>query len=346
MIVASAAITCPRMRKRNALNPMCEIERNYESSSCICNRYKQIMEINHIRSFYAVARTGSFTRAAEELGIAQPSLSQQIRTLEKSIGTPLFERLGRSVRLTAFGEALREPALGILQQVAMAENSLANLREGVRGKLRVGVIPTILPYLIAPRIGEFLRQFPEVDLQLFEDATPRLVEQLQAGDLDIAVTGLPVKNPDIVCSELFREPLFLAVSRHHKLAQKPEIELRELQNEALLLLKEGHCLRDNVLTACTRAKAELRSIFETNQLESIFQLVKSGCGVTLIPEMASSHAIGCAIVPLRGNNSRRIGYLRARRHVVTRPMRELTCWLRAIPRISFSSNNENISCGS
>ena len=327
------------------LSPMREIEKNYESFSIINNQYDHIMEINHIRSFCAVARAGSFTRAAEELGIAQPSLSQQIRTLEKKIGTPLFERMGRSVRLTAFGEALREPALSILQQIAMAENSLANLREGVRGRLRVGVIPTILPYLIAPRIGEFLKGFPDVDLKLVEDATPRLVEQLQSGDLDIAVTALPVKNPDIICSELFREPLFLAVAEDHPLARKSTADLGDLANEPLLLLKEGHCLRDSVLMACTRAKAELRSIFETDQLESIFQLIKSGFGVTLVPEMASSHAAGCALVPLQGTNSRRIGYLRARRHVMTKPMRELTCWLRAIPRASSPSHPPNISCG-
>jgi len=162
------------------------------------------MEIHQLRYFYAVARAGSFTRAAEELGIAQPSLSQQIRALEKKIGTPLFERLGRSVKLTAFGEVLLEPALSILQQVTMAENSLANLQEGVRGRLRIGVIPTILPYWIAPRIKDFCGQFPDVDLHLVEDSTLRLVEQLQSGDLDIAVASLPVKNPDIICSELFR----------------------------------------------------------------------------------------------------------------------------------------------
>jgi len=226
----------------------------------------------------------------------------------------------------------------------MAENSLANLREGVRGRLRVGVVPTILPYLIAPRIGEFVKGFPDVDLQLIEDATPRLIEQLQSGDLDIAVAGLPVKNPDIICSELFREPLFLAVAEDHPLARKAAVDLRDLENEPLLLLKEGHCLRDSVLMACTRSKAELRAIFETNQLESIFQLIKSGFGVTLVPEMASSHAAGCALVPLRGSNSRRVGYLRARRHVVTKPMRELTSWLRMIPRASSLSNARNISC--
>lgn len=329
-----------------AAQPICEIEKNYESFLNIRNQYHHSMEINHIRSFCALARAGSFTHAAEELGIAQPSLSQQIRTLEKKIGTPLFERMGRSIRLTAFGEALREPALSILQQVAMAENSLANLRDGVRGRLRVGVIPTILPYLIAPRIGGFLKEFPDVDLQLIEDATPRLVEQLQSGDLDIAVTALPVRNPDIICSELFREPLFLAVAEGHALARKQSVDLRELANEPLLLLKEGHCLRDSVLMACTRAKAELRSIFETDQLESIFQLIKSGLGVTLVPEMASSHAAGCALIPLQGSNSRRIGYLRARRHIMTKPMRELTSWLRAVPRASSSSHPPNIPCSS
>jgi LysR family hydrogen peroxide-inducible transcriptional activator len=288
------------------------------------------MELHQLRYFDAVARARSFTRAAEELGIGQSSLSQQIRTLEGKIGTPLFERLGRSVRLTAFGEALRGPAQSILQQVAMAQNSLANLRDGVRGRLRIGVIPTILPYWIAPRIADFHKAFPEVDLQLVEDSTPRLVEQLQSGDLDIAVASLPVKNPDIICSELFREPLFLAVAKGHPLAGKQIVELRAFVDEPLLLLKEGHCLRDNVLMACTRSKAELRSIFETNQLESIFQLIRAGFGVTLVPAMASSHGAGCALIRVKGSHARRVGYLRARRHVVTRPMREFTSWLRRV----------------
>jgi len=286
------------------------------------------MDFHQLRYFHAVVRTGSFTRAAEQLGIGQPALSQQIRTLEKKIGTPLFERLGRSLRLTGYGEALRLPAENILQQVPLAEDSLRNLQEGVRGRLRIGVIPTILPYWIAPRIVDFRRAFPEVDLQLIEDPTPRLVEQLQSGDLDIAVASLPVKNPDIVCSELFREPLFLAVAKDHPLAGKSEVELRAFMNEPLLLLKEGHCLRDNVLMACTRASAELQSVFETNQLESIFQLVQAGFGITLVPAMAASGRAACALIPVKGAPTRRVGYLRARRHVVTKPMRELTAWLR------------------
>lgn len=300
------------------------------------------MDVRQLRYFSAVVRTGSFTRAAEQLGIAQPSLSQQIRTLEKKIGNPLFERLGRSVRLTAYGEALRQPAADILQQVAEAQSSLANLQEGVRGKLRVGVIPTIMPYLIAPRIGDFSKRFPEVELQFTEDTTPHLVEQLQSGDLDLAVSGLPVRNPDIVCSELTREHLFLAVADRHPLAREKAVDLHDLQNERLLLLKEGHCLRDDVLRTCTRGKAELRSVFETDQLASIFQFVRSGFGLTVVPAMAASHSAGCKLIPLRGNSFRRIGYLRARRHVVSRPMREFTTWLRTlVPRSTAGDKPAN-----
>jgi LysR family transcriptional regulator, hydrogen peroxide-inducible genes activator len=173
----------------------------------------------------------------------------------------------------------------------------------VCGRLRIGVIPTILPCWIAPRIPDFQKAFPEVDVQLVEDSTARLVEKLQSGDLDIAVASLPVKNPDIICSELFREPLFLAVSKGHPLADKSAVDLRAFVDEPLLLLKEGHCLRDNVLMACTKSKAELRSIFESNQLESIFQLIRAGFGVTLMPAMASTHGAGCTLIPLKGSHN-------------------------------------------
>ncbi|HWZ81360.1 MAG TPA: LysR family transcriptional regulator [Terriglobales bacterium] len=288
------------------------------------------MDIRQLRYFCAIVRAGSFTHAAEQLGISQPSLSQQIRALERKVGNPLFERLGRSVRLTAHGEALRQPAADILQQVAEAKCSLDQLQQGVRGKLRVGIIPTILPYLIAPRVGAFAARFPEVDLQFTEDTTPHLVEQLQSGDLDLAVSGLPVRNPDIVCSELAREPLLLAVAEKHPLAGEKVIDLEALQSERFLLLKEGHCLRDDVLRTCGRGRRELHRIFETDQLASIFQFVRSGFGVTVVPAMTSSHAAGCKLIPLRGNSFRRIGYLRARRHIVSRPMREFANWLRTL----------------
>jgi DNA-binding transcriptional LysR family regulator len=142
-----------------------------------------------------------------------------------------------------------------------------------------------------------LEQFPEVDLQFTEDTTTELIERLKSGDLDVAVAGLPVRNPDIICSELFRERLFLAVALGHPLSRQQDVHLHHIQNERFFLLKEGHCLRDDVLAACNRAKAEIRSVFETNQLESIFQLVRANFGLTLVPAMAKHYATGCRLVP-------------------------------------------------
>jgi LysR family transcriptional regulator, hydrogen peroxide-inducible genes activator len=288
------------------------------------------MELTQLRYFCAVARTGSFTRAAEREGVAQPSLSQQIRKLEDEVGSPLFERLGRHNRLTPYGETLLPEAEAILRQVAEAEFRVSALRQGVRGRLRVGVIPTILPYWLAPRLGGFLEQFPEVDLHLTEATTSRLIESLQSGDLDTAVVSLPIQSPEMICSELFREELRLVVGRHHPLAKEKAARLKELNSERMLLLREGHCLRDNVLTACTRARAEFVSVFETDQIASIFPLVASGFGVSLIPAMAASHAEGCHTVPLDRPSFRRIGYLRAGHHFVSQPMKEFFAWLRAL----------------
>jgi LysR family transcriptional regulator, hydrogen peroxide-inducible genes activator len=297
----------------------------------VLNESLKNMEIHQLRYFCAIVRAGSFTKAAEQLGIAQPSLSQQIKRLEKNLGSTLFERLGRSVRLTASGEGLHQMALGILQQVAEAESRIAALNEGY-GTLRIGVIPTIMPYFIASNIGDFTRRYPRINLQFREETTSQLVQTLQAGEIDLAVVSLPLPKADIVCSELFREELLLVVPRKHPLSAHSPANLRDLRNERLLLLKEGHCLRDDVLTACTRARAELRSVFETNQMESIFELVRSGFGLSVVPEMALSHAGGCSLVRLHNKSYRRIGYIRARRHLVSKPMREFTTWLRLIAK--------------
>ncbi len=291
------------------------------------------MDITQLRYFCAVATTGSFTKAAEQENVTQPSLSQLILKFEREIGFPLFERLGRRNRLTPYGEALLPQAQSILRQIAEAEACLANLRHGVQGPLRIGVIPTILPYWLAPRLGEFTAQFPEVDLQLHETTTQRLIESLQAGELDAAVAGLPIPSPDIICSELFRESLCLAVSPQHSFADADSARLKDLAAERMLLLREGHCLRDNVLTACTRANVEFLSVFETDQIASIFPLVATGFGISLIPAMAAPHASGCKIVPLERTSFRRIGYLRANHHFVSKPMKEFFSWLRSLDHV-------------
>jgi LysR family hydrogen peroxide-inducible transcriptional activator len=286
------------------------------------------MEFHQLRYFCAVAKAANFTRAAEQLGISQPSLSQQIARLEKKIGAPLFVRLGRTVRLTPYGEVLLPRALEILKEISETESSLSNLQDD-GGVLRIGAIPTIMPYFIAPRIHDFCRQFPDLEIQLSEKITARLVEDVQAGLLDLAVLSLPIANPDLVCSELFREALFLAVGKSHPFARHKIVGLKELALERLLLLREGHCFRENVMTACTRANAEVQSVFETDQLGSIFPLVASGFGITLVPAMAAACATGCVIIPVSPSSVRRVGYIRSRRHFVGKPMRAFVQWLKA-----------------
>jgi LysR family hydrogen peroxide-inducible transcriptional activator len=151
-----------------------------------------------------VARARSFTRAAIDEGLAQATLSHQIHKLETELGVPPLERLGRSVRLTHFGEDFLPRAQQILRGVEEARMSLTSLEAGVRGKLSIGVIPTIMPYFLAPGIVEFLARFPQVDVRLVEDVTVRLVDGLQAGELDVALASPPISSPDVVCSELFR----------------------------------------------------------------------------------------------------------------------------------------------
>lgn len=286
------------------------------------------MEFHQLRYFCALAKAANFTRAAEHLGISQPSLSQQIGRLEKKIGAPLFVRLGRTIQLTPYGEALLPRAILILKEISDTESLLSNLQDGTRGVLRVGVIPTIMPYLIAPHVHEFCSKFPDLEVQLSEKVTARLVEDVQAGQLDLAVLSLPISNPDLVCSELFREALFLAVGESHSFAKSKVVALKDLAPERLLLLREGHCFRENVMTACTRANTQVHSVFETDQLGSIFPLVASGFGITLAPAMAAACATGCVIIPVNPGSVRRVGYIRSRRQFGGKPMRAFVQWLK------------------
>lgn len=291
------------------------------------------MEFHQLRYFVAVARFGSFVRASEEEGVAQPSLSQQIRKLEGDLGVALFDRLGRTVRLTQYGRELLPRAEEILRGVTEARHRVEGLNCETRGRLVVGSIPTILPYWLAPRAAQFQKLAPEAQIEFREDQTQRLVKGLQAGEIDVAVLALPVANPDIVCCELFREPLLAAVPRGHPLAGAAEVELSRMKQERMLLLREGHCLRDEVLTACHRAKAQFATVFESDQLSSIFAMVEAGLGISLVPAMAAGQAGGCVLVPMQKRPVRRVGYARARGHFVSPLQKRYVQWLKEVASV-------------
>lgn len=288
------------------------------------------MELHQLRYFCAVVKMGSFTKAAEREGVTQPSLSQQIHRLEQSVGAPLFVRLGRSVRLTHAGAIFYPHALEILNRSKKAAAQVRQLEEGIRGPLRVGIIPTVLPYLIAPHLSEFTRQYPEVDLVLKEDVTGRLVEMLQGGDLDVIIASLPLRFPDIVCSELLRDSLVLVAPKDHWLTNRTIASNFDLSGERLLLLKEGHCFREDMLTACKRNSAEMSPVFEADHFGTIFPLVASGAGITIAPMMAAAHALNCSVVPMAKAQFRRVGYARLKSSIRFGPLHAFTKWLRSV----------------
>ena len=263
-----------------------------------------------LECFCAVARAGSFTRAAEELGIAQPSLSEQIAKLEHGLGAALFERLNRRIELTALGEAILGKAQALLEDAAALPEYFERAREGVHGPLRVGAIPTILPYFLAPLLKGFTARYPDVDLHLREGTTAELEEQVLEGMLDVAILSLPVQGAGLVMKELFRDPLYLAVPEGHPLAHAGKVHLRRISEERLLILKDGHCLRDETLAVCARARARFAGQFEADQFLTIFELIRAGFGVSIVPEMARSLSEGCRLIEIEPKASRRVGYIR------------------------------------
>ncbi len=290
------------------------------------------MELHQLRYFLAVARTGSFTRAAEREGVAQPTLSQQIRKLETALGLPLFERLGRGVRLTPAGQRLLSHAQAVLRQMNEARQALEALRDQVAGSLTVGVIPTILPYFLAGRLEQFLRRHPAVEVHVVEEVTDRLLEKLTSGDLDLAIVRLPVRRPHLLCSEILREPLLAALPPGHRLGAQPELDPRDLEGERLLVLRDGHCLRSQVLTLCRRSASRPQDVLETDQLASITALVASGFGVSVLPAMAAEAAEGCLLRRISGRAWRRVGYVRLPRRFVPPAQAAFIQWVKAIGR--------------
>lgn len=256
------------------------------------------MELHRLRYFVAVAEVGSFTRAAAREGITQPSLSQQILELEKDTNTRLFDRLGRNVVLTAAGEQLLPHAQQVLAAVADAERALRAGAGG--GPLRAGAIPTIAPYLLPEAARNVLKAYPTSKLTFLEDRTERLLAALLAGELDVGVMALPVRDHRLHVEKLFAEPLLLAVPSGHRLAGKPAVRLGDLADEPFLILDDFHCLGDQVMSLCRRGgKFEPRVVCKGEQLGTLLGLVSAGQGITVVPEMAATAEKGkrLAFVP-------------------------------------------------
>lgn len=242
------------------------------------------LSLRQLRYFDALARHGHFGRAAAACAISQPALSQQIRELEDILDTPLVERGNRQIRLTATGEALVGRARDILQAVEELAN-LARASSGpLSGRLRIGVIPTVAPYLLPRVIGLLGARYPGLDLRPREAVTQRLVDDLREGHLDMAIVALPVSEPWLEETPLFGEEFVLV--RPASDADKPVPNPETLREMRLLLLEEGHCFREQALSFCKLSPGMPRDLMEGSSLSTLVQMVGAGIGVTLIPQMA------------------------------------------------------------
>lgn len=285
-------------------------------------------DLRQLEYFCAVARMGSFTKAAEDLGITQPSLSEQIARLEQGLGAALFERLNRRIELTPLGEAILGKAQALLEDAAALPDHFERARQGVHGPLRVGAIPTILPYYLTPLLNGFAERCRDVDLHVREGTTAELVDQVLEGMLDVAIVSLPVAGAGLVMKELFREALYLAVPEGHALASSLKVQLRRVSEERLVILKDGHCLRDETLAVCDRARARFAGQFEAEQFLTIFELIRAGFGVSIVPEMARGLSAGCKLIEIEPKASRRVGYVRLQRRYLSKALEAFTGYLK------------------
>lgn len=242
------------------------------------------LTLKQLRYFEALARHRHFGRAAEACSISQPALSLQIKELEALFAAPLVERGGREIRLTPVGVSLLDKAREILLSVEEIDDLVRASQGPLAGRLRLGIIPTVAPYLLPAVIAALSRRFPELDLTLREAVTGALISDLQEGRIDLAVVALPISEPALTEFALFDEDFVLVRSSQD--AASPVPSPQSLQTMRLLLLEEGHCFRDQALSFCAFGDSRPGALMEGSSLSTLVQMVGAGMGVTLIPEMA------------------------------------------------------------
>lgn len=247
------------------------------------------MNLRDLQYLVALAEQRHFGKAAAACFVSQPTLSMQIRKLEEELGVALFERAPRKVMLTAAGEDIVVRARRVLAEVEQMKEAARRSRDPEAGSLRLGVFPTLGPYLLPHVVPQLRERFPQLALLLVEEKSDVLLERLRAGRLDAALLALPIDDDQLHAHFLFEEPFVLAAPAQHPLAQVQVLTMDALSDETLLLLEDGHCLRDQALDVCRLSGAQEKSGFRATSLETLRQMVAAGAGVTLLPAL-SVHA--------------------------------------------------------
>ncbi len=268
--------------------------------------------IKQLKYICAVADHRHFSRAASACHVTQSTLSAGIQSLESQLGVKIFERNRKQVLITPIGEKLLGQARTVLGDIedfsALAKSGIALLS----GEIRLGVIPTIGPFLLPQMLSDLRRKYPVLKLYLKEGLSADLLTKLQQGELDLILLALPYPLPEMHIEPLFNDEFVLLLPENHPLQKKKQIMQRHLLGEKLLLLEEGHCLRDHVMEACHLEQAKMDLVYQGTSLHTLVQMVANGLGITLLPDLAvKAHIIGDAKLQIRrfaGENvSRGIG---------------------------------------
>ncbi|MFV0370012.1 MAG: hydrogen peroxide-inducible genes activator [Hyphomicrobiaceae bacterium] len=276
--------------------------------------------LKQLRYFDALARVQHFGRAAESCAVTQPALSMQIRELEQSLGVELVERTRSGVQLTDKGREIAERASRILGDVRSLIEFAQHCDRVLAGSLKLGVIPSIAPYLLPPLLPLVRKKYPELELHVRETQTANLIDELVAGKIDVMLLALPVEHADIETLELFADRFVLALPKQKKLSGGVRADKEMISGERLLLLEEGHCLRDQALSYCSLNQVESINTFGASSLSTIVEMVAAGYGITLLPEI-------CLPIEMRGRALDLVPF------VEPEPFRKIgLAWRRTSPR--------------
>ena len=252
------------------------------------------LKLKDLRYLVAVADQRHFGRAAARCFVSQPTLSSQLKKLEQALGVQLIERAPNNVSLTEVGEEVVARARRIIEAGEEVVALAAGARDPLAGKLRVALLPTIGPYLLPQVMRAIRKGLPRLELRLYEHQTAPMLEKLRDGELDLGILALPVELAGLEARELYREAFTVALPERHPLGARAALRAADLEGETLLLLEEGHCLRDQALEVCGAASVSESQDFRATSLETLRQMVAAGAGVTLLPELASRGAYGDA----------------------------------------------------
>lgn len=245
------------------------------------------MNLRDLAYLVSLAEHRHFGRAAEASFVSQPTLSTQIKKLEDELGVALVERTPRKVLLTETGREIARRARGVLAEVDEIRAIAQRTRDPEAGRLRLGVFPTLGPYLLPHLVPVVRQRFPRLELLLIEEKTEQVIRMLREGSLDVGILAMPIHEESLHAEFLFEEPFVLAVPNDHPLAQrKARLKLADLEDESLLLLEDGHCLRDQALELCQLAGAGEKVGFRATSLETLRQMVAANVGITLLPTLA------------------------------------------------------------